>query len=228
MTLDIFAWIAPFISVAIFSVFERNNKNLSFNHFDKRTKTILSILFVTLILNLLLSFYFLGPLVKFVAPSQLISFSELDMPRVLNFILCFLLIDFVQYLMHRIHHQVPFLWRLHRLHHSEKEVDSYSTFLHHPVEALLVFILLTIFFVIFDIPVIVILVYSIVQGLHSAFTHSKILVPQKIDFYLRRLIITPNAHRLHHSLDKSEGNTNFGQLFLIWDKLLGTYEYRTN
>ena len=173
MNLDIFAWIAPFISVTIFWLFERNNKDPSFNHFDKRTKTILGILIITLILNFLSSFYLLGPLVKFVAPSQLISLSELEMPRVLNFILCFLLIYFVQYLMHRIHHLVPILWRLHRLHHSEQEVDSVSTFLHHPVESVLVFILLTTFFVIFDIPVIVILVYAIVQGLHSAFTHSK-------------------------------------------------------
>ena len=225
MTLELLVWIAPFFSAAIFLFLERN-KIKQPNYFLLRGRVILGIVVLTLIINYLNSSYLLIPLVNL--PIQLMSLAALDMPRVLNFILCFLIIDFFQYVLHRLHHAVPILWRLHRLHHSDQDVDALTTLLHHPLEAVSSFLLLTMLYVVFDVPVIVILVYALVQGLHSGFTHFKILVPQKIDHYLRYLVITPNVHRLHHSLDFKESNANFGQILIIWDVLFGSYQSRPN
>ena len=225
MTLELLIWIAPFFSAVIFLFLERN-KSKQPNYFLLRGRVILGIVVLTLLINYLDSKYLLIPLVNL--PVQLMSLAALDMPRVLNFILCFLIIDFFQYVLHRLHHAVPILWRLHRLHHSDQDVDALTTLLHHPLEAVSSFLLLTMLYVVFDVPVIVILVYALVQGLHAGFTHFKILVPQKIDHFLRYLVITPNVHRLHHSLDFKESNANFGQILIIWDVLFGSYQSRSN
>jgi sterol desaturase/sphingolipid hydroxylase (fatty acid hydroxylase superfamily) len=79
------------------------------------------------------------------------------------------------------------------------------------------------FAVLFDIPVPVILTYGLIAGLHSLLTHFKVLLPEKCNKYLSYLIVTPNFHRVHHSLDMKEGNSNFGIVFPYWDRLFGTF-----
>ena len=107
MTLELLVWIAPFFSAAIFLFLERN-KSKQPNYFLLRGRVILGIVVLTLLINYLDSSYLLIPLVNFM-PFQLIRFSNLEMPRVLNFILCFLMIDFFQYVLHRLHHSIPIL-----------------------------------------------------------------------------------------------------------------------
>lgn len=150
----------------------------------------------------------------------------IEIPSIFGFIVYFLLVDFFYYWLHRPHHCVPFLWKLHRLHHSDKQVDAMTTFLHHPLETASWFILLISLYILFSIPFIVLVAYALVEGLHSGFTHFNILVPEKIDRFLRNIIITPNAHKVHHSLDIKEGNSNFGQVFLFWDYLFNTHQYK--
>lgn len=227
MNLELLAWIAPVLGVLIFFALEKTYRTGTTN-ISGRYKVNISMGAFAIITNLILAAIFLVPLVMLIAPLQIFSISQIEMPRVSNFILSFLLIDFIYYLNHRIHHKIPFLWRFHRLHHSDRNVDSLTTWLHHPLEITSTFIIVITLFVIFDLPVIVMVIYSIVLGIHSAFTHFNILVPEKIDKYLRKIIVTPNAHRVHHSLDMKEGNSNYGQLFLLWDWLLGTYIHRSN
>jgi sterol desaturase/sphingolipid hydroxylase (fatty acid hydroxylase superfamily) len=150
------------------------------------------------------------------------------MPRILNICFSFLIIDFFLYLNHLLHHKIPVLWKLHRLHHSDKKVDSLTTWLHHPLEIVTTFVILLTLYVMFDLAVIVLVIYGIVFTIHTAFTHFNILVPEQIDKYLRKIIVTPNAHRVHHSLNTKEENSNYGQIFLFWDWLFGTYIYRYN
>jgi sterol desaturase/sphingolipid hydroxylase (fatty acid hydroxylase superfamily) len=98
-----------------------------------------------------------------------------------------------------------------------------TSWLHHPFEAISIYLIITFLFVVFDIPLEFIYWYSIIFILHVAFTHTKMYVPDHIDSWLRYLIVTPNAHRLHHSTDMKEGNSNFGQIFLFWDVLFKTH-----
>ena len=83
-------------------------------------------------MTLLCSTILLTPFVILIAPLEIFSFSQLQMPRILNICLSFLLIDFFLYLTHLLHHKIPVLWKLHRLHHSDKKVDALTTWLHHP------------------------------------------------------------------------------------------------
>jgi sterol desaturase/sphingolipid hydroxylase (fatty acid hydroxylase superfamily) len=226
MSLETFIWFAPLLSVIVFSAIEYKYSSHT-PYLTQRFKTILILIFITYIVNFGLSMYLLTPVVSII-PFRLLSLSAIEIPSVLKFILCFLLIDFFQYWLHRLHHTVPFLWRLHRLHHSDKQVDAMTTFLHHPLEIVSLFILLVSLYVIVDMPFTALLAYGLIQGLHSGFTHLNMLVPEKVNRYLRNLIITPNTHRLHHSLDIKEGNSNFGQIFIFWDYLFNTYQQKTN
>jgi sterol desaturase/sphingolipid hydroxylase (fatty acid hydroxylase superfamily) len=148
--------------------------------------------------------------------------SNLDVPRPISFVLSFLFLDFVYYTQHVFHHKVPVLWRLHRLHHSDRQVDSLTSFLHHPLELVSGFIYTISIAVIFDVPVIVMTTYALVIGLHSPFTHFRKLIPDNFEKILKWIIVTPNFHRIHHSLDMKEGNSNFGGIFVFWD-----YVFRT-
>ena len=215
-------WFTPLIPIAILAVLERIkfNKKLYTNN---RDRVILSIEILSIPASLVIALFVMYPLVNLLAPLQLISVAGLQMPRILNIALSFLLIDLAYYWIHRLHHLVPYLWRLHRLHHADEEVDALTTVLHHPFEIISGFVILTTIFVVFDIPVIVITYYSMIFIVHSAITHTRLLMPVQIDRLVRLIIVTPNMHRKHHAKDKTLGNTNFGQLFSFWDRLFGTY-----
>jgi sterol desaturase/sphingolipid hydroxylase (fatty acid hydroxylase superfamily) len=221
LDIDLLAFLSPLISVFIFYVYEKlssTNKSAVKN----RIRTILGIESVNLILGVLLSAIVLIPLVFLLAPLQIFSFSNLPVPMFVSFILSFLFLDFINYLQHRLHHKIPFLWKLHRLHHSDQHMDAFTTILHHPLEIVSAFILTVSFAVIFDVPVIVLVVYALVSGLHSGFTHTKKMLPDHLDRYIRYVLITPNTHRVHHSLNMNEGNSNFGIVFIFWDMLFNT------
>ena len=179
MSLDLLAWISPIIGVATFFFLERYYFRHK-NPFEFRTKTIFSLWIITVFINLILSFLFLAPLVYLVAPLQIFSFSNLNVPMPVSFALSFLFLDLVNYLNHRLHHLVPILWRFHRLHHSDRNMDSLTTFLHHPLELISSFFITISFAAIFDVPVIVLIVYGITVGFHSAFTHFNVLLSEKL------------------------------------------------
>ena len=165
--------------------------------------------------------------VNFLAPLEIFSFSNLPVARYLSIAISFLFIDFTGYFTHWLFHKISILWKLHKLHHSDRAVDTVTTFFHHPIEGVANFILNTLIFVLFDVPVPVILLYGIVASIHAPLTHFKILLPQKWNTLLSYLIVTPNFHRVHHSRDMKEGNSNFGIVFSFWDWLFGTYVSKT-
>ena len=221
MDLSHIALITPVFGVLIFFIFERYFLADSIQ-IKNRVKSIISIEIINIIFNYAISVLMLVPLVFLIAPFQIFSFSNMDVPIAVSFLLSFLFLDFTNYLLHVLSHKVPLLWRFHRLHHSDEHVDSLTSFLHHPLEVLTGFLFLIPIAVITDIPVIVLITYGIVVGLHSPFTHIRKLIPNNIDRYLKFIFVTPNFHRIHHSLDLKEGNSNFGIVFVFWDLLFGT------
>ena len=227
MNIDVMAITVPIIAVGLLFLVERfiNRKQAML---DLRVKSIITIEVFIVLIGLVLSSVLLVPLVMLASNLQLFSINALRMPELIHFVLSFLLIDFIYYINHRVHHKVPFLWRLHRLHHSDKKVDVLTTWLHHPLEIVTTFIMVIVLFVVFDLPLVVMIVYGLAMGVHAAFTHLNILLPESVDKYLRIVMVTPNAHKVHHALNMKDGNSNFGALFLFWDWLLGTYQYRSN
>ena len=172
------------------------------------------------LINLLL----LKALVGLVAPFEVFSISNLNVPIPIKFVISFLLIDFIYYLSHRAHHQIAILWRLHRLHHADNAVDAVTSLIHHPLELFSTFLISITAYVLFDVPTIVINIYTLVLVIHSPFTHTKIRLPSTLDIYLSYFIITPNFHRIHHSIIPIESNSSFGMVLSCWDRMFGTYQ----
>jgi hypothetical protein len=194
----------------------------------KRDASIFMLLGIGEFFTWLLKAFAVFLFVNFLAPFEIFSLSNLSVPRYLSIVISFLFIDFAGYFTHWLFHKVSVLWKLHKLHHSDRAVDTITTFFHHPLEGVANFLLNTLIFVLFDVPVPVILLYGVVASTHAPLTHFKILLPEKWNKILSYLIVTPNFHRIHHSLDMKEGNSNFGIVFSLWDKLFGTYISKTS
>jgi sterol desaturase/sphingolipid hydroxylase (fatty acid hydroxylase superfamily) len=173
----------------------------------------------TLVLNNVVQSWLL---VVFV-PLRVFHLAQLPVPAPLLFVISFLLIDFFNYVFHRLSHAVPMLWRLHAIHHSDEHVTAVTGQLHHPLEVVVSYVFLLFLYVVLGVPVVVAIIYGLVYAVFTAFAHADIALPRSLDGWLRRVIVTPDLHRTHHSSDMREGNSNFGQIFSVWDRLLGTY-----
>ena len=163
-------------------------------------------------------------LIELVAPFQVLSIPQLPIPNWVGFILCFLLIDFANYWLHRLSHMIPALWRLHKIHHADKSVSAATNLLHHPGELLFGYLILLTFFVVLGMPLLVIVSYGLANQIHGILVHSNINYPTKLNHWLKYIVFTPDVHRIHHSVDMIEGNPNFGQILPFWDIVFGTYQ----
>ena len=218
--LELLVFFVPLASVVVFHIVEHMVRQ---GRAGPRVKTsILAIGAMNMGVSLALSAFLLLPFVMFLSPYQVFSFAQWDVPIFVSFIAALLFLDFTNYISHRLHHSIPLLWRLHRLHHSDREVDAMTTLLHHPLEYVSSFGLSIFLAVLFDVPVIVLTVSALLSGLHGGFSHVRTPLPEKLNAWLSRLIVTPNYHHLHHSLDMRLGNSNFAALLPIWDYLGGT------
>ncbi len=151
------------------------------------------------------------------------SLSKLPMPDWLLIVVSILLLDFFHFLAHLIAHHTPSVWRLHKIHHADEHVTAFSSLLHHPLESLYVAVFITGLAVMLGMPVLVLVYFGIALSIHAVFSHADIAIPRWLDRKLRWLIVTPDVHRTHHSQNLAEGNSNFGAMFTLWDRLFGTY-----
>ena len=150
-------------------------------------------------------------------------FNRVALPVWLEFLLALILLDLAVYLQHRLFHHVPALWRLHRMHHADTDLDVTTGARFHPVEILvsLGIKLLTIFPLGAAPPAV--LLFEIALNASSMFNHSNVRVAPAIERLLRWLVVTPDMHRVHHSVVRRETDSNFGFNFPWWDRLFGTY-----
>lgn len=140
-------------------------------------------------------------------------------PGWLRFLLSLLLVDFLYWLQHYCHHKVPLLWRFHALHHSQKELNFFTDFRYHVVEYVVRYTFLIVPFLLLKLEAPVIVAYVVFSKCYSHFYHGNIrtnLGP------LRYVLVTPQSHRVHHSVETEHRDRNFGAIFSIWDFLLGT------
>ena len=130
--LELLVFFVPLASVVVFHIVEHMVRQ---GRGGPRVKTsILAIGAMNMGVSLALSAFLLLPFVMFLSPYQVFSFAQWDVPIFVSFIAALLFLDFASYISHRLHHSIPLLWRLHRLHHSDREVDAMTTLLHHPLE----------------------------------------------------------------------------------------------
>lgn len=148
---------------------------------------------------------------------------QFETPGWLTFVVAFLVFDLAIYLQHVMFHAVPALWRLHRMHHADLEFDVTTGLRFHPVEILLSMVIKLAVVLALGPPAVAVLVFELFLTSTAMFNHSNVRMPVGLDRMLRWIVVTPDMHRVHHSIDPNEQNTNFGFNLPWWDRLLGTY-----
>ena len=146
-----------------------------------------------------------------------------NVPRWLAVVLGFIVMDLAIYLQHIMFHAAPALWRLHRMHHADQEFDVTTGVRFHPVEVLLSMVLKFAVIVSVGTPALTVLLFEIMLNATSMFSHSNVAMPLWLDRVLRWILVTPDMHRVHHSIVVRETNSNFGFNLPWWDRLFGTY-----
>jgi sterol desaturase/sphingolipid hydroxylase (fatty acid hydroxylase superfamily) len=150
-------------------------------------------------------------------------FNVIDVPRWVAFVVSVLLLDLVIYLQHVMFHAVPALWRLHRMHHADLEFDVSTGLRFHPLEIALSMGIKLAVVAAFGPPAVAVVAFEVLLNATAMFNHSNVHIPPAIDRALRRVVVTPDMHRVHHSVHPLETNSNFGFNVPWWDRLLGTY-----
>jgi len=154
---------------------------------------------------------------------QLGIFNFFDIPIFIEIILSVIILDLMNYLFHYLSHIYSPLWRLHRVHHADSDYDVTTHLCHHPLEVLVTTLFLFSIVSIFGISAIAVLIFSVVMEINGLFIHTNIKIPQRLDKLLRFIIITPEMHRVHHSNEIGDLNSNFGAIFSWWDYIFKTY-----
>ncbi|WP_417320875.1 sterol desaturase family protein [Emcibacter sp.] len=153
-------------------------------------------------------------------------FNILGLPLWVSVPLGLLLLDFTIYLQHVTFHHVPLLWRLHKIHHTDLDLDVSTALRFHPLELLLsMMIKMSVVFAL-GLPLVAVILFEMILNGMALFNHSNLRLPETVDRGLRRLIVTPAMHTVHHSCHTDETNSNYGFNLSCWDRLLGTYRDR--
>ena len=171
----------------------------------------------------------LGPLTAIAmaiwASSKNIGFLNLiDFPLWLEVTLAFILLDFAIYLQHVISHRVPIFWRFHKVHHTDRDLDASSAVRFHPIEILLSMLYKCGLVLLIGPAALAVLIFEIVLNASAIFNHANLKLPLGLDKILRSFIVTPDMHRVHHSVIEGETNSNYGFNFSVWDRLCRTHK----
>jgi sterol desaturase/sphingolipid hydroxylase (fatty acid hydroxylase superfamily) len=150
-------------------------------------------------------------------------FNSLQLSYGADVVIGLLALDFVIYLQHAMFHFLPTFWRLHRVHHTDLDFDVTTGIRFHPVEILLSLGIKMAVITFLGVPALAVVLFEIILNATSLFNHGNVRLPQTLDRGLRLFVVTPEMHRVHHSVVIKEYNSNFGFNLPWWDRLLGTY-----
>ena len=160
---------------------------------------------------------------RYAQAHQLGLLHAIALPDWLQFALALMVLDCAIYWQHRLLHAVPWLWRLHRVHHTDLVLDATSGVRFHPLEILLSMGIKILVVLLLGASPPAVLVFEIVLNGFALFTHANLALPQWLDRTLRWLLVTPDMHRIHHSVERAEHDRNFSFHLIWWDRLFGTY-----
>jgi len=150
-------------------------------------------------------------------------FNYVDIPFWLAVAASVIAMDFIIYLQHVMVHAVPVLWRLHRMHHADLDIDVTTGARFHPIEIILSMLIKFATIAVLGPPVVAVVIFEIILNATAMFNHGNVKLPKALDSVLRWLLVTPDMHRVHHSVEDDEANSNFGFSLPWWDRLFGTY-----
>lgn len=150
-------------------------------------------------------------------------FNQLRWPGWLEIALAVLIFDFAIWLQHLVTHKVPLLWRLHRVHHADVEIDVTTAIRFHPVEIALSMLLKIGLVYLLGPAAWAVVIFEVLLNGTAMFNHANLRLPPAVDAVLRRLLVTPDMHRVHHSVHRHEHDSNYGFSLSLWDRLFRTY-----
>ena len=150
-------------------------------------------------------------------------FNNIDMPVWLAAVLAIVIMDLVIYLQHVMVHAIPLLWRLHRVHHADPDYDLTTGSRFHTLEIFLSMGIKFCTIILLGPAVFAVVIFEVILNATAMFNHGNIHLPKNVDKILRWLLVTPDMHRVHHSVEDDETNSNFGFSLPWWDRLFGTY-----
>jgi len=148
----------------------------------------------------------------------------LELPAWLEVVVAVVALDFAIWLQHVVFHAVPALWRLHRVHHADLDYDVTTGARFHPVEIVLSMLIKFAAILVLGPPAAAVLIFEVALNATSMFNHGNVRLPLALDRALRLAVVTPDMHRVHHSIEDHETNSNFGFNLSVWDRLFGTYK----
>jgi sterol desaturase/sphingolipid hydroxylase (fatty acid hydroxylase superfamily) len=151
-------------------------------------------------------------------------FNTVAWPFMLEVALSVIFLDFIIYLQHVMFHAVPVLWRLHMMHHADMDYDVTTGTRFHPIEILISMVIKVSVIALIGAPALGVILFEILLNGTAMFNHGNFYIPLGLDRVLRLFVVTPDMHRVHHSVFPSETNANFGFNLPWWDRLLGTYK----
>jgi sterol desaturase/sphingolipid hydroxylase (fatty acid hydroxylase superfamily) len=150
-------------------------------------------------------------------------FNYYQAPLWLAVVVSVMAMDFIIYLQHVMVHAVPALWRLHRMHHADLDFDVTTGARFHPFEIVLSMLIKFATILVLGPPIVAVVIFEVLLNATAMFNHGNVRLPLGLDRALRWIVVTPDMHRVHHSVEDDEANSNFGFNLPWWDRLLGTY-----
>lgn len=150
-------------------------------------------------------------------------FNIINFPIWIEIILTVIILDFIIWGQHLLSHKIPFVWRFHRMHHTDRDLDVTTAVRFHPFEIIFsMFIKITSIYIL-GASAIAVIIFEIMLNGMAMFNHANLRIPFRIENILRKFIVTPDLHRIHHSIYIDEHNKNFGFSLSIWDKIFKCY-----
>ena len=181
------------------------------------------VVFNTLLMRLLLPFATVGVAI-YAKDKGLGLFTLIDWPFWIEVVLSILILDCIIYWQHRIFHKIPVLWKLHRVHHIDQDIDVTTGSRFHPVEIFLSLFIKFSIVLLLGVPVVAVILFEVLLNATAMFNHSNIALPKTLDRFIRYFLVTPDMHRVHHSNIKAETNSNYGFNIPLWDRIFNSYK----
>jgi sterol desaturase/sphingolipid hydroxylase (fatty acid hydroxylase superfamily) len=150
-------------------------------------------------------------------------FNLIELSSTLNIVITVIILDMIIYFQHKIFHIVPVLWKLHGVHHSDIELDTSSALRFHTIEIVLSMIIKLFFIVLLGASPLGVFIFEVLLNFLAMFNHANINIPPAIDKWIRKIIVTPDFHRIHHSSIRKEDMSNYGFCLTIWDYIFSSY-----
>jgi len=150
-------------------------------------------------------------------------FNLIDLPVWFEIVIAILILDCLIYWQHVASHYFPILWRVHQVHHLDRDIDTTTGIRFHPIEILLSMLYKMVCVLLLGPAALAVFLFEVILNASAMFNHANLSLPLKLDRFLRTIIVTPDMHRVHHSVRPNETNSNYGFNLSIWDRMFGSY-----